>query len=381
MNCHKGFRNFCVIFFFFFTGAFYPVINGLILKQSFPWKDDLQLRFSKPWFQVLALNFGMVFFGIKFIFEFIRKECKKNTVYQQTFSWATFRKSGLPAILYIIASVLQTYSLIYMPPSVWQIFHGFQVLFTTLFAVTVLKQRLFLVDWLGVFMNVLGLSFTGVATLLRGITKKDDEISTMFLMLILAIISHGVKSYQTVLEEKILKETKIPSSDLTAYEGFWGFFALVFVCLPGIMALPITSPFYENTIEAFVQFYYSKVLSTLFALYIIFVVLFTYCGILVTQYNTAIRRNMYETIRPLFVWIISVSAPYIVKSVDIGEDLDKYTAIELTGFAISIVGSLIYNRVWRCGCFIYAEHEQELLQEEISISLLNNSSDVPTPTS
>ena len=196
MNFKKGFRSLVMITFFFITGAFFPVLNKIILKAEFTYKYGFTLGFNKPWFQVFALNFGMIFYGIPFLVHFFKRKCNKNVAMPKLFSWEIFRRCGLPSILYIVASVLQTYSLLTMPVSVWQIFHGFQVLFTTLFAVTVLKQRLFLVDWLGVFMNVFGLSFSGVAVLLRGISKQNEKISEQFIMMILAIISHGIKSYQ-----------------------------------------------------------------------------------------------------------------------------------------------------------------------------------------
>lgn len=409
MTCSKTFTYIMILVFFFATGGMMPVLNSVVLRTKWAYKYGLTLKFQKPFFSTFAMFLGMSIFSVQFLITFIKSKCKKtkkreteshseqtvssmasmdavNAVQLETtprnskkneindesvFSWIVFRDVCLPSIMHLAASILQTYSLMYMPTTVWQVFHGFQVLFTTLFAVTYLKQQLFLVDWLGLFINVSGICFTGVAGLLRGIKKSDDSISTIFLMFILSILSHGIKSLQTVLEEKILKTHNLASVKLISYEGLWGLYFMLLIVMPAVFALPVSNPLYEDVIETGVELTYSRGLIITFLSYTVVVTLFTFAGVLVTSHSTAIHRNMYETLRPLAVWVLSVMFQYVMDKADIDEEIDKYTILELIGFAVSVVGSLIYNRVWRCGCFIYsdinndADASRELLTESL----------------
>ena len=338
-----------------------------MLKKEYPWKYGLQLRFSKPWFTNWLMFSGMALFCFPIIFRIIYNKTKHRPY--EEFNWSLFRSCATPSILYIIATVLQNYSLMYMPVTIWQVFFGFQLLFTTLIAVTYRKQQLFLVDWLGLFVSVLGISISGVAGLLRGLTNTQSSITTIFFMFIIAIFSHGIKSLETILEEKIMHDNKMTGFHMTALEGIWGFYCLTFICLPICNAVPATDGLgiHEDTAETIQQLGYSTSLLLSVLFYVALVTAFTYFGLQVTEQYSAIHRNMYETVRPLFVWVLSTAARYITNIQDVGEDIDKYSALELTGFFISLFGSLIYNRVLRFPCFIYAEiAQEELISEEIA---------------
>ena len=348
------------IFFFFFTGSLVPIINSMILRKSYPWKYGLTMKFSKPWFTNWLMFVGMAMFCIPY---FIKEMCSKNeTAEKKKFNWKIFRSSSLPSILYIIATVLQNYSLMYMPLTIWQVFFGFQLLFTTLIAVTYRKQQLFLVDWLGLFVSVLGIATAGVAGLLRGLTASEQSITTIFFMFIISIFSHGIKSLETILEEKIMHENAMTGAQMTALEGLWGTYVITFVCFPVCNAVPPSDStgLYESTSDTLLQLGLSTSLLLAVLFYVVLVTVFSYFGLQVTEQASAIHRNMYETVRPLAVWILSTAARYISGNKDVGEEIDKYSIIELAGFLISLIGSLIYNRVLRFPCFIYIETEIEL---------------------
>jgi len=354
-NYNSGPAKYLAIGMFFVCGSFVTVLNSIILKNSYPWRYNTYLQFKKPWFQNWIMFIGMSIFFIPNTIKYLRKRKESE---DGVSIFVLFRESSLPSLLYILATVLQNYALIYMPPTVWQVFFGFQILFTTLFAVTYRKQHLYLVDWLGLFISVAGMSFTGVAALLRGTdTSTDSEVTTIFFMFIIAIFSHGVKSFQTILEERLLHDRKITGSELTGLEGIWGFYVSTFISLP---ICNVLSPggrlgLYENTLESFEMISMSAVLRNLLIGFFISVTLFSYSGLLITEFSTAIHRNMYEIIRPLPVWLLSLAARYLTGIEGVGETVDRYTILEMAGFAISVIGSIIYNRVWRFGCFLYVE--------------------------
>lgn len=363
MISENALRKLSIVMFFVF-GACVPVLNSIILKDNFPWKNGLALRFRKPWFQLTTQFFGMSLFVIPSMIYRRSKNNEKNLRFIRVHGgWKEFRKVALPALCNIIATGFQNKALMYIPTSVWQVFFGFQVLFATLFAVTYRRQKLLLVDWLGLFISVAGMSFSGVAALLRGIgTNGDQSISGIFFSFIIAIISHGVQAFQTIIEEQLLHDDGINTATLTAYEGVWGLYVCVFMILPFVATMSPTDSFefYENTVETFEMMGKSKRLVLLIVVFLICVTMFSFFGIAVTELSSAIHRNMYEMVRPVPVWILSFVTYYITDNKALGEPIDGNTILELTGFGISVIGSLIYNRVIKFPCFVYIEEEKSV---------------------
>ena len=354
---------------FFVFGSCAPVLNSVILRDQYPWRNGLKLQFRKPWFQLTAMFFGMTAFVIPLM---ISRHWRSKHFEFMRVSWTfgMFRKVALPALCNFLATGLQIKALMYIPTTVWQVFFGFQVLFATLFAVTYRRQQLLLVDWLGLFISVAGMSFSGVATLLRGIEREDNQtISNIFFSFIIVILSHGVQAFQTIIEEKLLHDEGINTATLTAFEGIWGLYISIFIVLPfcGVIRPTGQLELYENTLETLEMMKKSGRLVGLVIGYVLLVTGFSFSGIAVTEFSSAIHRNMYEMVRPLPVWILSFTIYYISKNEALGEPLDKFTALELGGFIVSAVGSLIYNRVLKFPCFVYIEEERREMRDRATL--------------
>lgn len=357
---------------FFIFGSCVPVLNSVILRDKFPWKNGLRLQFRKPWFQLTGMFFGMTIFVIPVLI-YRRLESRQLAFMRVSWTFGMFRKVALPAVCNFVATGLQIKALMYLPTTVWQVFFGFRVLFATLLAVTYRRQQLLLVDWLGLFISVAGMSFSGVATLLRGIAREDNQtISDMFFSFIIVILSHGVQAFQTIFEEKLLHDEGINTATLTAFEGIWGLYISVFIVLPffGVISPTGQLELYENTLETFEMLGKSKRLVALVLLYVLFVTMFSFFGIAVTELSSAIHTNMYEMVRPLPVWLLSFATYYISGNEALGEPLDLYTVLELGGFATSVIGSLIYNRVLKFPCFVYIEEKRQEMRERATLDAI-----------
>jgi hypothetical protein len=136
-----------------------------------------------------------------------------------------------------------------MPLPVWQLFHGFQILFTTVLSVTMRHNQLFLSDWLSLFLTVAGICVAGSTSLIRGIQSNETTISTIFFAFILVFFSQGLKSFQVIIEEELTHDSLMRPSEVTVCEGLWGFVLVTFILLPITQALDPTKVFYDNTIE------------------------------------------------------------------------------------------------------------------------------------
>jgi drug/metabolite transporter (DMT)-like permease len=341
--------------FLFIAGSVYPVLNNIILYFGFPYKYGFTLGFLKPYFISSVVYLGMAILIIPCLIK--RYTCPSEKNENDPRGLALFRKLGLPSFLFLISANIQSYALVYMPTTVWQLFHGFQVLFTTLFAVTYRHQRLFLVDWLGLFATVSGICIGGVASMLRGIKNDDVSIYSLFIAFILVIISHGIRSFQTIKEEEITHDLRAEPIEVVACEGIWCLFISLTIVTPLTNIVPSTLGvgLYENTSDSIARIALSYKLPFFLLGLLVSSTIYYYCGVVVTSFSSAIHRNLYEMVRPFLVWTLSTITYYVTGNTLAGEKLDGYTAIELIGFAVSVVGTLIYNRYIKLPCFVYNE--------------------------
>ena len=356
----------------FLGGSVYPVINNVILYFNFPYKYGLTLGFMKPYFinAIIYLGMSLLFFPA------LVKNCccNKNADADKPHGLLLFKRLAVPSLLFLISSSIQSYALVYMPTTVWQLFHGFQVLFTTLFAVTYRHQKLFLVDWLGLFATVSGICVGGVASMLRGIANSETSIVSLFTSFILVILAHGIRSFQTIKEEEATHDLKADPNAVVASEGIWCFFLHLTILTPITNILPISLGvgLYESTISSFEQLKCSSLLCWLLVGLFVTSTIYNYAGVVVTSFSSAIHRNLYEMVRPFLVWIFSVVTYYVTKNENLGEKIDGYSVIELVGFILAVVGTLVYNRFIKLPCFVYNElTDTESDENSLSHNLIN----------
>lgn len=365
-------NKFVTIFFLFVFGAVYPVLLNMLYMNGYPYNDKLKLQFQKPFFVSTVQFFGLSFFIIlDFIFR--KTRCCNGT--NESFNWTTFRKSLLVSTLSVFATILQNYSLIFMETTVWQQFFGIQALFTTLFAATYRHQKLFLLDWLGLFVTVSGICVAGVGSLVQGIKTKNTSISGVFFSLILVIFSHGIRSFQSIIEEKMTHDDKVTTITLASCEGLWGLFFFVFLILPFSNIADPSSGIgaYENSIESLKMIGKSRLLVIVLFLFAFCAGIFQMISIHFIALTTAIYRNLYENIRPFFVWLISVITYYYTPYSIAGEKIDKFSTFDIIGFIISLIGTLIFNRIIKLPCFYYDElPSDEAIDNDFQMTTIKN---------
>jgi hypothetical protein len=120
-----------------------------------------------------------------------------------------------------------------------------------------------------------------------------------------------------------------------------------FVFLPLASVLPENSGegVYENWYESWVMFARSPRIIGLWVGYVCATCGFNQSGMLVTAYTNAVNRTIYEALRTIAVWVLSVIVYYLFPGSGGGEGLTLLSLLEVAGFLVSILGSFIYNRV------------------------------------
>jgi hypothetical protein len=253
--------------------------------------------------------------------------------------------------------ILESVALLYLIPSVWQIFRESILIFTAILAVLCRRQTLLAFHWTGVCVTILGLSAIldeasgDVSSSVRGASVGMQIAAMGFLT-----IAQALQAFQTVVEEHLPHDVSATASEVCAFEGFWGLHLQIFIATP----LAGDGPF-EHTIESFQIVFGSRKLVGM-----VIGDSLNMTGMIVTALSTAVHWNIYEALRSVAVWVLSVVVHYTFPDSGAGEHLNYWSFLEAFGFIVSIFGSFLYNKVVRLPCFDYRTTGQR--DEEKSIT-------------
>ncbi|OHT12940.1 hypothetical protein TRFO_16984 [Tritrichomonas foetus] len=358
---------------FFTSGAFSAVLTNILYNMEAKGFHNVVKPFRKPWFQGWGMFVGMSLLILDTPF-IKRCKCAPYHIGGTVRGWGLFRLVSIPALCDLTATVLQNIAFLYLKPSIWQMMRGSILLFTALFAIFYRHKRLILVDWIGVITTIVGITVVGISSILSDSDSGNTaNVSTgmQVLAMILIVIAQGLQAFQTIVEEELLHDVDATESEIVSYEGIWGLYFSTFIAMPlaNIMPESAGEGIFEASLESFYMIANSwKVLLATVA-YIVVIVGYNQSGMMITLFSTAIHRNIYEALRSIAVWMLSVIFYYAFPGLGAGEKLDLMSLVQLLGFSISILGSFIYNRVIKLPC-LPAEVKDPAISE--SKPLLSN---------
>jgi drug/metabolite transporter (DMT)-like permease len=288
--------------------------------------------------------------------------------------WGLYRLVAIPALCDLSATILQNIALLYLVPSIWQMFRGSILLFTALLACFYRHQKLRFVDWLGVIVTILGITIVGLSSVVRK-NKADNTTSTanapltmQLVAMLLIVIAQGLQAFQTIVEEQLLHDVDATESEIVAFEGLWGLYFSTFLTMPIANIVPQEwgEGLFEQSLETFKMLFSSWQLGVLALGYCAAILGLNQTGMMITSFSTAIHRNIYEALRSIAVWALSAIVYYIWPKSGAGEKLDWWSFLQAFGFLVSIFGTFIYNRVIKFPCLYYADDskatEQPLIE-------------------
>lgn len=335
---------------FFTTGAFAAVLGNLIYNQEAENAHHVVKTFRKPWFEGTLMFLGMT---LPIFNTNVVKKCKCAEYKPDgpARGWELYRRVAIPGLCDLLASLFQNFALLFLPPSIWQMLRGSMLIFTAIFAITYRKQKLTLVDWLGVGVTVAGIIIVGVSALFQD-NKMSASKGMMILSMGLVLLGQALQAFQTIIEEELLHDVDATDSEVVAYEGLWGLYFSIFITLPLAQIVPETwgEGIYENTIESFIMMKNNWLLVVFVLAYVFSALGYNMTGMMVTSFSSAMHRTIYESIKSFAVWILSVIVNFIFPNTSAGEKLSMWSLLQMTGFGFCIVGTCIYNRIIKLPC-------------------------------
>ncbi|CAL6027981.1 Transmembrane_domain-containing protein [Hexamita inflata] len=298
------------------------------------------VQFDHPYMQTLMMFLGemlcIIFYVVSRLFAPKRsKYVSLDALQLQTKTPMSFKHTFLfvgPVLCDLLGSTLSNMSVRHCAASVHSMLRNGVILFIALlsFIFPEFRRDFDLPNVLGLFFIFLGLIMVGLVSVLH--SSGNNSVFGVLLVTSSCVLHAAY----FVLEEKLLKKVEIDGNVGVFNEGFWGSVQMS-VLLPLLNTYPKKQPL-EN-IRGWV--YQSKNSGVIIGLIIGFVVstaVYNQCGFQTTKLTSASVRSTFTALRPVIVWIISLSFGW--------EKVDKLgTPLTLIGFIILTFGILTYNNV------------------------------------
>ncbi len=102
---------------------------------------------------------------------------------------------------------------------------------------------------------------------------------------------------------------------------------------------------YENSIDSIEKMENNGFLFFLIIVYCISIALFNQCGMAVSKYLSSLHRTLIDSLRALVVWAVQLGMFYGFDSTTYGVAWTANSLLQLLGFLLLVLGTLVYNEV------------------------------------
>ncbi|KAK2767329.1 hypothetical protein FQN53_006507 [Emmonsiellopsis sp. PD_33] len=289
-----------------------------------------------------------------------------------------------PACCDITGTTLMNVGLLFVVASIYQMTRGALVLFVGLFSVIFLRRKLYVYQWLALFIVVLGVGLVGLAgaifkdkhEVLDGVPESTGQLLSKAIQnvdaaartpeavrtIIGVLLIAGAQIFtasQFVLEEWILEHYAMDPLKVVGWEGIFGFF----VTLVGMIILHLAigrtesgQYGYFDAREGWRNMTTNRAVAVSSLLIMISIGGFNFFGLSVTRSVSATSRSTIDTCRTLFIWVISL-----------GLGWESFKWLQVVGFAMLVYGTFLFNDIVKPplrACLPRREQREELLPED-----------------
>eukprot|EP00761_Pharyngomonas_kirbyi_P000802 gb/GECH01000803.1/.p1 GENE.gb/GECH01000803.1/~~gb/GECH01000803.1/.p1 ORF type:complete len:445 (+),score=113.21 gb/GECH01000803.1/:1-1335(+) len=251
-----------------------------------------------------------------------------------------------PAMLDLGGTTLSGIGLLWTTASIYQMLRGSVIVFTALLSFFFLRARLKLSEWLGIVVVVIGLALVGAAAVLQDLNDGFNQKAVLALLgVILNILGQALSATQFVVEEKFIKKRAAHPLQVVGTEGMWGGLVMTLVVFPIVYFLPgkPDQGLREDTIDSFAMLGHNMLLLFLVVAYWLSIAFFNFFSLSVAGQLSALYRTLIDAMRTSIVWTVSLTLYYIPVTQGYGEQWSRWSPMELSGFIIMLIGTLMYK--------------------------------------
>jgi drug/metabolite transporter (DMT)-like permease len=295
----------------------------------------------------------------------------------------------LPACCDMTGTSLMYLGLTMTDASVFQMLRGSVVIFTGVFSVVFLGNRLQKHHWTAMMLVLIGVGIVGYASVAAksgtptpGYHSGSTDLyspydvratwaayssgsyssggnssnpyancgtaasaeSQAFLGNCLIVASQLIVAVQMCVEEKFVGGYNIPALQAVGWEGFFGFCTIscVLVGMAHITDDTKETCVFEDTWDALVQLSNSAVIVLAVFGNVASIAFFNFFGISVTKSMSASHRMVLDSVRTFVIWGFGLITGW-----------EQFHDLQLVGFAILLAGTALYNEILLLPCFTY----------------------------
>ena len=321
--------------------------NTILIKIQLQTPAEDGIPFTHPFLQNANLFFGeslcLIIYAIK------RYTCAKGDVdhTQVVVEGGKLMKTqinpiwlAIPATLDLIGSTCMGIGLTMVAASVQQMMRSFIILYTASMSVVFLRRKLYRHH-----TAALGIIFSGIflvaVSFIQDASKNKGQ--TRPLGLFFVFIAQFFTASCLIVEEKILSGHYLDPLYIVGYEGFWGLLIWL-VLLPIFQQIECTGALckygrLEDTARAFREFRDFPILIVVALAICVSIACFKAFGVAVTKNASAAQRATIDSLRTILIWAFFMVVPVY------GRLLESFKTMQLIGFVVLVVGTLIFNEI------------------------------------
>ncbi|EFO26183.1 hypothetical protein LOAG_02297 [Loa loa] len=334
------------------------IVTGSVNTIAAKWADSMKVdtkHFNHPFVQGICMFIGeLSCLFVYIIARYIQNHRVQTSPYSDEgsgngipshISEQSFLKFNpwvfaVPAFCDVLATSIMYIGLNLTQASSFQMLRGAVIIFTGLFSVAFLGSYLQGFRWLGMGFITLGLIIVGVSDIIFDENSKRD-VNGIITGDLLIIIAQIIVAIQMIVEQKIVTEFDAPPLLVVGLEGLFGLAILTFLLFPMYyIKVPFifsTNPYHrlEDIFDAFREMKSNPWIGCALLLTMISIAFFNFTGISVTKQLSATTRMVLDSVRILLIWLVSIPL--------FGE---HFIPLQLLGFALLILGMLVYNDIF-----------------------------------
>jgi hypothetical protein len=315
-------------------------------------KNPDETLWNRPYFSGALLFAGMSFTLIPF---FIYRNGKPGVPKP---SVKVFVNMLIPSMLEFAGQVLFLMGNKNLTTALSMTLKGSRVVFSAIFLVIFLKRKLFPFHWAAAAAVMVGLAVASIPSLIDTDSAKKPGKTTKEILIGIAMVLAGemLRSLKGVYEERLLKKLHYDALMVVGLQGLLGFILSV-AALFVVDAIQIGGKPLESLRDSFSQFASAPLVWGISTSLPLTVPALFVMGAYVTKLMSAVHNALTGTITTAIVWIISIIIHFIDSNR--GVKLKWILLVQLLGFIIVVLSSMVYDSMLRLPFFAYPADRAE----------------------
>ena len=229
-----------------------------------------------------------------------------------------------------------------IPVSLVMVLKGSRAIFSAGLSIVLLKKNLFAYQWTSIAICLVGLGMASLGSYLGKAAAPDN----LLLGFGLVLLAEAFRSVRIVYDERLMRMHNYDPFMIISLEGVTG----TLIAILGLIVVNFIPGSdmgsYENLQNTLYMIGHSPVVIGLLATLPIWVISMYLSGIFVTKLVSAVYNAIVTVLTVAVVWGAELFVHYVI-SPDYGNEWTKWSWMQLAGFFLILISTLMYDATWK----------------------------------